>query len=97
MNLICQIHCYGNLVSYSCDIRKYEKMGPHHILLYLQANKCPTLLKTTLGWSELLVYNAKWIADNQLTYVVNFHQEFMTRMYSDFFQGQTNRESILLA
>jgi hypothetical protein len=40
---------------------------------------------------ELLVLNPLQIDYNQQNIVINFHQDFMTSMYSGFFQGQMDR------
>jgi hypothetical protein len=31
-----------------------------------------------------------WFVNNQRTFVVNFHQDFVAKMLRDFFQGQTD-------
>ncbi len=40
---------------------------------------------------KLLTLNPLLIVNNQRTIVINFHQDFMTSMHSNFFQGQVNR------
>jgi hypothetical protein len=37
---------------------------------------------------ELLAYNPFWIANNQGTIVVNYHQDFTASTHSNVFQGQ---------
>jgi hypothetical protein len=45
-----------------------------------------------MDWArpELLAQNPLQVANNQHTIAVNFHQDFMMSMHSDFFQGQTD-------
>ncbi len=45
-----------------------------------------------MDWANLvlLVQNPLWITNNKQN-IVNLHQDFMDRVHSDFFQGQTIR------
>ncbi len=45
---------------------------------------------------ELLVQNPLHIANNQHTIVINFHQEFMASMHSNFFHKQKDGGLICL-
>jgi hypothetical protein len=69
MNIIYQIHSCGILVSYSCDITKYEYKiwGSHPLLLCLETSKCPTLLKQLcwLHWTYNFSLHSDRVASRQ--------------------------------
>jgi hypothetical protein len=40
---------------------------------------------------NLFVKKTLWIAPNHLNIAINFHQDFMASMHSDFFQGKMDK------